>query len=85
MSLNNLAVLHKAQGKYSKAAPFYHRAIEIAEKSLGEEHPDFLKCLKNYSNFLRQIRTKPRELVKIQARINSIQNKSGLPPKKKRR
>jgi tetratricopeptide (TPR) repeat protein len=73
--LNNLALLYNAQGKYAKAVPLYHRALEIAEKSLGEEHPDFLICLKNYGNFLRNIRTKPRELAKIQNRINSIENK----------
>ncbi|HYN44912.1 MAG TPA: tetratricopeptide repeat protein [Candidatus Limnocylindrales bacterium] len=73
--LNNLATLYQAQGKYAKAAPLYHRAIEIAEKSLGEEHPDFLTYLINYKNFLSQIRTKPRELAKIQKRINSIENK----------
>ena len=74
-SLNNLAMLYQAQGKYAKAVPLYHRAIEIAEKSLGEEHPDFFTYLKNYENLLRQIRTKPRELAKIQARINKLQKK----------
>jgi len=74
-SLNNLGSLYQAQGKFANAAPLYHRAIEIAEKSLGEEHPDFLKYLKNYENFLKKISTKPRELAKIQTRINSIENK----------
>jgi tetratricopeptide (TPR) repeat protein len=74
-NLNNLASLYQDQGKYAKAAPLYHRSIEIAYKSLGEEHPDFLTYLKNYGNFLRKIRTKPRELAKIQARINSIKKK----------
>lgn len=74
-SLNNLASLYKSQGKYAKTAPLYLRAIEIAEKSLGEDHPDFLTYLTNYGFFLRKIKTKPRELAKIQNRIKSIENK----------
>ena len=74
-NLNNLASLYQDEQKYAEAASLYHRAIEIAEKSLGEEHPDFLKYLENYENFLRQIRTKPRELAKIQKRLNRIENK----------
>jgi len=42
---------------------------------LGEEHPDYLIYLENYKNFLRQMRTKPRELAKIQKRLNRIKNK----------
>jgi len=73
-SLNNLASIYQNERKYAKAFPLYQRAIEIAEKSLGEEHPDYLKYLENYENFLRQIRTKPRELAKIQKRLNRIEN-----------
>ena len=74
-SLNNLAGLYQDERKYAKAASFYQRAIKIGEKSLGEEHPDFLTYLKNYGYLLRQIRTKPRELAKIQKRLNRIENK----------
>ncbi|TFH41450.1 MAG: tetratricopeptide repeat protein, partial [ANME-2 cluster archaeon] len=74
-SLNNLAMLYENERKYAKAVPLYQRAIKIAEKSLGEEHPDFITYLKNYEYFLRQIRTKPRELTKIQKRLDKIENK----------
>ncbi len=38
-SLNNLALLYYAQGKYDEAEPMYRRALEIYEKSLGKDHP----------------------------------------------
>jgi tetratricopeptide (TPR) repeat protein len=37
-SLNNLAALYKAQGRYAEAEPLYRRALEIWEKALGPEH-----------------------------------------------
>ena len=39
-SLNNLAVLYRAQGRYAEAEPLYQRALKIREKALGPEHPD---------------------------------------------
>ena len=38
-SLNNLAGLYYAQGKYSLAEPLLKRALAIREKQLGPEHP----------------------------------------------
>jgi tetratricopeptide (TPR) repeat protein len=38
-SLNNLAVLLRAQGDYAGAKPLYERALAISEKALGAEHP----------------------------------------------
>jgi tetratricopeptide (TPR) repeat protein len=46
-SLNSLAVLHKAQGKYDQAEPLYKRALAIWEKALGPEHPDVATSLNN--------------------------------------
>ena len=40
MSLNNLAVLLRAQGDLAGARPLYERALAIREKVLGPEHPD---------------------------------------------
>ena len=34
-SLNNLAELYRAQGKYEQAEPLYQRAMAIVEKALG--------------------------------------------------
>jgi tetratricopeptide (TPR) repeat protein len=39
-SLNNLAGLYRAQGKYAEAEPLYLRALEIREQQLGPQHPD---------------------------------------------
>ena len=39
-SLNNLAALYQAQGRYAEAEPLYKRALAISEKALGPEHPD---------------------------------------------
>ena len=38
-SLNNLAGLYHAQGKYGEAEPLYKRSLAIREKILGPEHP----------------------------------------------
>ena len=46
-SLNNLAALYQAQGKYGEAEPLYQRALAIWEKALGPEHPDVATSLNN--------------------------------------
>ncbi len=38
-TLNNLAGLYQAQGRYAEAEPLYKRALAIIEKALGPEHP----------------------------------------------
>ena len=38
-SLNNLAELYRAQGRYAEAEPLHQRALAIREKALGPEHP----------------------------------------------
>ena len=38
-SLNNLAVLYQAQGRYGEAEPLYQRALAIREKALGPGPP----------------------------------------------
>ncbi len=46
-SLNNLAALYRAQGKYTKAEPLSQRALAIDEKALGPEHPSVATSLNN--------------------------------------
>ncbi len=46
-SLNNLARLYDAQGKYEQAEPLYQRALAIDEQVLGAEHPDTAISLNN--------------------------------------
>jgi tetratricopeptide (TPR) repeat protein len=42
VSLNNLAELYWATGRYAEAEPLYQRAIKIDEKALGPEHPGYM-------------------------------------------
>jgi CHAT domain-containing protein/tetratricopeptide (TPR) repeat protein len=46
-SLNNLAELYRAQGRYADAAPLYERSLVILEKTLGPGHPDVARALNN--------------------------------------
>ncbi len=46
-SLNNLALLYYAQGKYTQAEPLYQRALVIYERALGPEHPNVATGLNN--------------------------------------
>ncbi len=53
-SLNNLALLYQAQGRYAEAEPLYQRSQAIWEKALGPEHPHVAQSLENYAALLRQ-------------------------------
>jgi tetratricopeptide (TPR) repeat protein len=46
-SLNNLAELYQAQGKYSQAEPLYQRSLAIVERAVGPEHPNVATSLNN--------------------------------------
>ncbi|MBE7384424.1 MAG: tetratricopeptide repeat protein [Leptolyngbya sp. SIO1E4] len=39
LSLNNLAGLYDAQGRYEEAEPLYTQALTLFEQILGPEHP----------------------------------------------
>ncbi|MBC1281098.1 tetratricopeptide repeat protein, partial [Nostoc sp. UCD121] len=45
--LNNLALLYNSQGRYSEAEPLYIQALEIAELSLGVNHPNTITFREN--------------------------------------
>jgi CHAT domain-containing protein len=51
-SVNNLAALYYAQGRFGEAEPLNQRALEASERVLGKEHPDTLKSLSNLTAFL---------------------------------
>jgi tetratricopeptide (TPR) repeat protein len=53
-NLNNLALLYKAQGEYSKAEPLLKRSLAIAETSLGPEHPSVASMLNNLAELYRR-------------------------------
>ena len=46
-SLNNLAGLYQAEGRYAEAEPLYHRSLAILENALGPEHPNVAASLNN--------------------------------------
>ena len=52
-SLNNLAELYRAQGRYAEAEPLHKRALAIREKALGPEHPDVAQSLNNLAELYR--------------------------------
>jgi hypothetical protein len=47
-SLNNLAFLYRAQGRYGEAEPLYRKALQLSEKVLGPEHPNTLTMQLNF-------------------------------------
>jgi tetratricopeptide (TPR) repeat protein len=46
-TLNKLAIVYRAQGRYDEALKAYGRALAIDEKALGPEHPDVASTLNN--------------------------------------
>ena len=73
-SLNNLAILYQAQGKYAQAEPLYQRSLAIREKTLGPEHPAVAKALANYATLLRET-NREDEAAKLEARARAIRAK----------
>ena len=47
------AGLYHSQGRYAEAEPFYSRALAIAEKTHGPEHPDVARSLNNLAELYR--------------------------------
>ena len=73
-SLNNMAELYRAQGKYAEAEPLYKRSLAIREKTLGPEHPDVAQGLENYAALLRKT-NREAEAVGMEARAKVIRAK----------
>ncbi|MCH7778027.1 MAG: tetratricopeptide repeat protein [Gemmatimonadetes bacterium] len=70
-SLNNLALLYEAQGRYAEAEPLYQRALAIREKALGPEPPDVATSLENYADLLRKT-GRVSEATKMETRAKAI-------------
>ncbi len=70
-SLNNLALLYHAQGKYAEAEPLYKRSLAIWEKALGPEHPQVATSLENYAALLREL-DRNAEAEKLEERARAI-------------
>ncbi len=47
VTLNNLAELYRAQGRYAEAEPLHRRSLTIREKALGPDHSDVGQSLNN--------------------------------------
>ena len=47
ISLNNLALLYHAQGRYEEAEPLYLQALELYKRLLGDHHPHVATSLNN--------------------------------------
>jgi tetratricopeptide (TPR) repeat protein len=52
-SLNNLAALYQAQGRYQEAEPLYQRTLRAREQALGPDHPDTLTTVNDLAELYR--------------------------------
>lgn len=52
-TLNDLAGLLQATGRYAEAEPLYRRDLAISEAALGPEHPDVATSLNNLAALLQ--------------------------------
>ena len=55
-SLNNLAGLYEATGRYAEAEPLYQQAAEIRRNILGEQHRDYAQSLNNLAGLYQTTR-----------------------------
>jgi tetratricopeptide (TPR) repeat protein len=67
VSLNNLAELYRAQGRYADAESHFQRALAIMEKALGPQHPHVAKTRENYTALLRAT-NRDAEAAQLEAR-----------------
>ena len=74
-SLDNLAMLYQAQGKYAEAEPLYERSLAMTEKTLGPEHPEVAQILNNLAS-LYQAWGKHAEAEPIIVRALAIMEKA---------
>ncbi len=71
MTLNNLAVFYKSQGRFNDAEPLYQRSLLIFEKTFGANHPKVATCLLNYASLLRKM-NRPDKAQTLEARAKNI-------------
>jgi len=48
-TLKNLAELYRDAGRTAEAEPFYRKAVAVAERALGENHPDVVEMRAGYA------------------------------------
>ena len=54
MSIKNMGILLKIQGKYDEAMPYYTEALEARRRIFGDDHPDTNTSLKAMIKFQNQ-------------------------------
>ena len=74
-SLNNLAGLYHAQGKYTEAEPLLKRSLAMREKILGPVHPEVARSLNNLAG-LHHARGNYIEAEPLYKRALAIQEKA---------
>jgi len=53
-ALYHLALATHAQMRYDEADGHYRKALDISNKTLGNNHPDLINLLRNYAHLLRK-------------------------------
>lgn len=77
-SLNNLAILRRAQGQYTQAEPLLQRALTITEHTLGTEHPRVAMSLNNLAE-LYQLEGRHEEAESLYLRALTIWEQTSEP------
>ncbi len=72
-SLNNLAVIYRAQGQYADADPLFKRALSILEKTVPN-HPNVAATLDNLAEIYTNM-GRDDEAEKLLARAKRIRAK----------
>jgi tetratricopeptide (TPR) repeat protein len=70
-ALNNHGVLCSLVGRLAEAESHLKKALAVAEKALGPDHPSMAGILSNYAAVLRQMRRKT-EARKLEKRAKAI-------------
>ena len=78
-SMNNLALVHRDQGKYAESTTLHAQVLEIRKRVLGPEHPDTLASMNDLA-FAYQTRGKLEEAGTLHTQILEIR-KQALGPK----
>lgn len=72
VSLNNLALLYIAEGRYEKAEGLYERSLKIAEEHLGKNNPQLADILQNMLKCNEKL-GKIEKAEMLEARLDRIQ------------
>jgi len=77
LSLNNLAELYLAQGRYAEAEPLFTRSLAIFEKALGPEHPNVATSLVNLAGLHQDQGRRQDALSEVRRATGILRNRVG--------